>query len=137
MAALTKERDTLAKEGQKKTFLMASNVKIFSGAIVCLEGGYAVPGKLDTDLVAVGVACETVDNTGGANGAKSVSVETSHGVREFLLANDTGDPIVQADVGTDCYVLDDQTVTGASSGASVAGKVMGLKDGQVWVRFSI
>lgn len=37
--------------------------------------------------------------------------------------NDTGTAVVAANVGSDCYILDDHTVTGSSTGNSVAGRV--------------
>ena len=137
MAALTSIRSTKSKAGDTRSFLIGANVKIYAGSIVVLEAGYAKPGKTATALTTVGIACHTYDNTGGSAGAMKVAVQTSGGDRDFLLANDTGTAIVQADVGSDCYVKDDPTVTGDDTGASVAGKVMGLEPGQGWVRFAI
>lgn len=137
MAALTNIRNTKSKDGDSRSFLVGANVKIFAGSIVVLEAGYAKPGKTATALTVAGIACHTLDNTGGSAGAFKVAVTPSLGHIDYLLANDTVTPVVQADVGGPCYVKDDQTVTGDDTGASVAGTVMGLESGQVWVRFAL
>ena len=137
MAALTSLRNTKSKAGDQRSFLIAANVKIYAGSIVVIEAGYAKPGKTATALSTVGIACQNYDNTGGAAGAFLVSVQTSGGDRDYLMANDTTAPVVQTGVGFDCYVLDDQTVTSDATGRSVAGKALRLENGQVWVRFPI
>ena len=47
-----------------------------------------------------------------------------------------GDLIAQADVGADCYIVDDQTVakTNGSSTRSVAGKIIAVDADGVWVK---
>jgi hypothetical protein len=45
------------------------------------------------------------------------------------------DLITQAEVGTDCYIVDDQTVakTSATNTRSKAGRVVSVDDAGVWV----
>lgn len=120
------------------TYPVKGGAKIFGGGIVAIEGvsGYAVKGAVAAGLVTVGVACETVDNTTGANGAKKVVVEESFEHTDFLFSNDTGTPAAQADVGDNCYIVDDQTVGMNATGASVAGKITEITAEGVWVRIS-
>jgi hypothetical protein len=136
MAATTTIRITRQREGTYDTLLLEEDAVILGGTIVCLNAaGYAVPGTSATGLIAWGIATESVDNTDGADGAKKVAVETSRGRKDFFFLNDTGTAVAQADVGNDCYVLDNQTVTGDSTGRSVCGIVIEVTSTGVWVRF--
>lgn len=117
-------------------FPMKGGVKIFSGALVALNAGYAAPGATATGRIVVGVAQQTVDNTAGADGAKRVRVFA--GV--FQLKNSSaGDLIAQADVGADCFMVDDETVAKTNGGStrSRAGKVIAVDSGGVWVQLGI
>jgi hypothetical protein len=137
MAALTQARNTprLGGDIQPYDFPIAANVKIYGGAIVCLDGTNkrATPGATAATLTCVGRARDTYDNTGGAAAAFRIAVDS--GV--FRYDNSaSGDLITQADVGNDCYVVDDHTVakTSNSSARSVAGKVVDVDSVGVWVR---
>lgn len=110
-----------------------ASTKIFAGSLVVIDAGYAAPGRIATTLLAVGRAEETVDNSAGAAGALRVRVRM--GVHTFANSA-AGDLIAQADRGTSCYIIDDQTVAKTSNGAtrSIAGKVIDIMpDGQVAV----
>ena len=137
MSALTKPNDTLAIRGDSQTFLVAEAVKIFAGSLVVLEAGYAKPGYEATGLLAVGRACKTVDNSDGLDGYASITVESSNANREFYWSNSETDPVTQADIGSNCYVEDDHTVSMDSSGTSVAGLALGFLDGKVAVRHPV
>ena len=79
-------------------------------------------------------ADETVDNTGGANGDKSIKVR--RGV--FRFANSAAaDLIARTEIGKPCYVVDDQTVakTNNAGARPVAGTVFGVDAQGVWVEF--
>ncbi len=110
---------------------VAANAVIYQGALVVLEGGYATAGKTATGLVAIGRAEETVDNTGGAAGAKAVRVRRG----TFKFKNDGTDPVGQASLGKTCYIVDDETVaaTDGTATRSAAGKVLGVEADGVWV----
>lgn len=96
---------------------------IFQGALCVVDAtGFVAPGTVATTLVAVGSALEGADNTAGADG--DINVKIRSGI--FKYVNDAGTPVVQADVGTDCFILDDQTVSGDPTARSRAGMVYKL-----------
>lgn len=118
-----------------------AGVKIFPGAGVVLNGGYAAPATAALGLISVGVADpgdgQPVDNTGGGNGAVFCNIVP--GVFRFNNSA-AGDAIAQADVGKDCYWVDDQTVAKTDGGGtrSRAGKIHDLNaDGTVQVQLAI
>ncbi len=117
-------------------FPVKGSTRILSGALVALNAGFAAPGATATGRIAVGVAQETVDNTGGADGAKRVRVFA--GVFQFKNSS-AGDLIAQADVGTDCFIVDDETVAKTNGGAtrSRAGRVIAVDAAGVWVQLGI
>jgi hypothetical protein len=131
---LAKERSTLARDPMIGAQPVAANVKIFKGALVAFSAaGLLTPGATAATLTAAGRAEETVDNTGGAAGA--LTCPFRRGV--FQFRNHAADAIVQADIGKDCFIVDDETVARTNGGAtrSVAGKVRGVDGGGVWVEF--
>jgi hypothetical protein len=133
MAALTKDRNTVARSGEDFVFNVAANAKIFAGALVVLDAGNAKAGVTGLNLFGVGRAEETVDNTGGAAGAKTVKVK--RGVYRF--DNAAADLVTAAKVGSPCFIVDDQTVAATSGGntRSAAGIVRDVDDAGVWVEF--
>ncbi len=132
---LTKERDTKRREHTTNEDPVAAGAKIFAGALVCLKAGKAVKGAVATDLTARGRALETVDNTGGTDGAKTIRTD----VGVFLFDNHGTDTVTASHIGKDAYIVDDHTVaaTGApASGTntrSKAGRIIGLEGTRVWV----
>ena len=109
MAALTKDRATPYRDGIEIDFPVAANIKIYAGSLVCVNTtGYAVPAADTAGLKFAGVALEQADNTGGANGAKTVRLRRS-GVFEFDAAS-----ITQAMVGNAMYIVDDHTMDDAT-----------------------
>ena len=135
MAALTAERDTKKKEGDFRVIPIAASTKIYQGALVAVNGSsYGVPGSVATTLRGAGRAEETVDNTGGSAGDKSISVR--RGI--FQYGNSaSSDAIALKDIGKDCYIVDDQTValTNGSSTRSIAGTIHDVDANGVWVKF--
>ena len=136
MAALTSDRTTKRRDGKDMSRAVAAATRIFGGSIVCLNAtGFAVPGSTATTLKADGVARNMVDNRDGANGALRVDVDK--GV--FCFANSAAaDAITAADISADAYIVDDQTVAKTNGGTtrSVAGKIVDVDAGGVWVRFA-
>ncbi len=126
---MTKKRGSLLFSRQ-----VAANVKIFEGTLVCLSPtGFAQPGATSATLKADGRANTTVDNTGGANGAKLIDVEKG----TFQFANSAAaDLITIADISANAFVVDDQTVakTNAGNTRSVAGKIVDVDARGVWVQ---
>jgi hypothetical protein len=143
MAALTKLRNTPAYSEPAPFPIeveLKANAIVFKGGIVVRDAsGYGVAGLTGTGLTVVGVcdpqisATDKVDNTGGANGAKTVRCMC--GV--FRFNNSTaGDLIGITEVGKRVYLVDDQTVakTSNSSARSPAGIVEAVDSAGVWVR---
>lgn len=135
MTALTQDRNTLRRDGNQMEPPVAAATKIYGGSIVCINAaGYAVPGATSTTLKAAGVAEDRADNSAGAAG--DIRVRVRKGVHRFANSATT-DQIGLADIGSDCYVVDDQTVakTSATNTRSVAGKVFDVDADGVWVKF--
>lgn len=136
MSALIAERPTLSM-GDKLPDINVSlyrSVKVYKGGIVCVNTahGFGVPGSAATTLMCLGKAKDTVDNSSGGDGDRSVDVEP--GVFHFANSGG-GDTITQANVGSYCYIVDDQTVakTDGTGSRSRAGMVVGVDAGGVWV----
>lgn len=134
MAALAQDRNTPARAASTRQLKVAANAKIYAGALVVLAAGVAKPGSTALNLVAVGRAEHAVDNTGGADGAQVVDVRPG----TFRYANSAGaDEVTDAQIGSDCFVVDDQTVAKTDGGGtrSKAGEVFAVDAQGVWVKF--
>lgn len=133
MPALTADRNTPHKDAEIIGFLTGANVKIFAGSLVVVNAaGFAVPGVTSTTVAYLGRAEESVNNLGGADGAKTVLVRRK---KAFKFGNLAADLVTQADVGKTCYIVDDQTVakTNGVNTRSVAGKVLAVDPDGVWI----
>jgi len=136
MTALTQHRNTPQRAGDVLAFPVKAGAKCFQGGLAVLAAGLAAAGSVATGLVAIGRFEETVDNTAGLDGALVAPVRA--GI--FKFANSAaGDLIAQADVGADCYIVDDQTVakTHAVNTRSRAGKVVAVEADGVWVQIGL
>lgn len=135
MTALSQDRMTPQRSGDNRTFPVAAATTLFAGSMVCLNAsGNLVPGSASTTLKCVGRNERKVVNAGSAG---DVSADVKAGI--FRWANSaSGDLITRADIGADCYVVDDQTVakTNGSTTRSVAGKIFDVDDQGVWVKHS-
>lgn len=133
--ALSADRNTPMKDGELIAVPVAAAKKIFAGALVAANAtGFATPGATATTLTYLGRAEETVDNTGGADGAKTVMIRRG---KAFKFKNSTGDAVTQAELGKTCYIVDDETVSKSNAGGntqSAAGKVVGVDTDGVWVQ---
>lgn len=133
--ALSQPRSTLERGRDLLVAPVAANAVIHQGGLVAVNAsGYAVPGAVAATLKAAGRAEESVDNTGGGAGARSVKVK--RGV--FLFKNAAGDPLTIADTLADCFIVDDETVakTSDTNARSKAGKVLEVEANGVWVEIS-
>jgi hypothetical protein len=110
---------------------VAAGAIVYQGGMVALDGGFATPGAEGEGLAAVGVAFATVDNADGADGDKEV--DCRFGIYHF--DNDATAPVTIADVGADCFMVDDHTVSSDGTGRSVAGEIKKVDAGGVWVKF--
>jgi hypothetical protein len=129
MAALAQERltDFFGLFPARRTVPMKAAAKVFKGGIVAIDsaGNAMAAGLLAGGTVRpVGVASATFDNSAGAAGA--IKAEVQVGVFKFL--NHGADLVTAASVGTDCFIVDDQTValTSATNTRAVAGKVQSV-----------
>lgn len=127
--ALTAGRNTVETNSKTLNLPVKGGVKIYEGSLVALEEGLAIPGEKAEGLIAAGRAEEYIDNTDGADG--DVTIKVTRGV--FKFENDVTNPVTTAELLSNCYILDDETVTALATGASVAGKVIALDDSEVIV----
>ena len=119
---------------QQLVLPVAANAVIYAGAQVDLNAsGYAVPAATNTTGRAMGRAEQSIDNTGGADGALKIIVRRG----AFKWGNSaSGDAIDNTKIGLDAYVVDDHTValTDNSGARHKAGKIIQVDpDGGVFV----
>jgi hypothetical protein len=113
------------REGLIVAYPVKANARIWKGALVCVDStGYLVPASDAANLRFVGVAFESVDNTGGANGAKRCRVVK----RGTFVYNRIGS-FTQADIGTTARAITDNEVAKTSTNNIVVGTVVELLDG--------
>lgn len=132
MAALSQARNTPERLGRVLEWPVKAATTIHQGSLVVADAGYAAPGRTASGLVALGRAEESAT----AVAAGSVKVRVQPGVYKFGNSATT-DLIAQADAGSDCYIVDDQTVakTSGTNTRSRAGIVLAVDaDGGVWVQ---
>lgn len=94
------------------------------GKLACIQTatGLLAKGAASTTLRPIGYFDE--DATG--DGVTKVRVRLFDEIWIHWFANDVGVPVVAADVGKLCYILNDTTVTGDATGHSAAGRVWAI-----------
>ncbi|MBS1715874.1 MAG: hypothetical protein JST30_16220 [Armatimonadetes bacterium] len=119
--SLSKAFETYERPGLVVSYKTAA-VKVYKGAAVGVNAlGYLVPMSHSTaSLKFVGTANETVDNTGGASGDKSVNVTKSG---SFVFKAASGFTPVVADVGKELYAASDWEVQTTNAGLTNSYKV--------------
>jgi hypothetical protein len=133
MTALTENRSTLQRAAGDLSGLLGAAQAIFAGAILMRNAaGQLVKGATAVGSVGVGRA--------EAPGTSVTAGVTAQPYREgvFRYANSAaGDLIAIADIGSACYIVDDQTVakTNGTNTRSPAGIVADVDALGVWVRF--
>ena len=131
---LSAPRNTPARTGEVLGFPVAASTIIHQGARVARSAGYAAPGATATGLGAVGRA----EISATAVSAGDATVEVRRGI--FKFANSAAaDAIAQADVGADCYIVDDATVakTNGTNTRSRAGAIVAVDADGVWVQVGL
>lgn len=137
MAALTADT-TRRTKGRitTQTYAVAASTQIFHGALVALNAsGFLVDGSDTANLKVVGVALDAADNSSGGDG--DLEVEVYRGAAR--VATSGASSLVQADVGGDAFILDDNTVVKAAGVTNniIAGEVLEIEDAStVWVNFN-
>jgi hypothetical protein len=115
---------------------VAANVKIWLWAMVSIDtSGLLRPARAEATDRVLGVSRMRADNTGGA--ASAISCEIESDWVHAMVNSGGGDAITLADVGKDCYAVDDTTValTHATNTRPRAGKIWNVTEAGVWVRF--
>lgn len=111
---------------------MGASTTIYRGTMIALDqSGYAFPATGSLVRRAVGVSTEGKANAGAA-GAKTIRVERGC----FGFVSTSGDDAITiADIGSVCYVLDDQTVSRSSQNGTLpyAGRVARIENSLVFV----
>lgn len=129
--ALTGSVNTPQRAGKGFGILQASNI-VYGGAIAAIDTstGEIVPATDKAGLMVVGRIDATSDNTGAGYSATR-RASTSRAV--FRWAN--GGSFTAANVGTMCYIQDDQTVTTAAAASAdiPVGIIVEVDDNGVWV----
>jgi hypothetical protein len=136
--ATTKDFPSGFKTLDRLKMKMGANFKALKGCIaaIALSGtnkGLVVEGTAAGNLLIIGRFGETVDNTGGAAGAKKVEVLFHRHFECLKLVNDATTPVAETDIGQRCFVKDNNTVSMDGSGRSVGGTVWGFDDALVLV----
>jgi hypothetical protein len=133
--ALTADRDTVKREGKLTNYPVSAAVRHYTGGMAIIDPatGGCRPGRTAVGDIAVGRCNQGVDNSAGLIGAQRVEVE--HGTFRFNNSGG-GDAITLANVGADCFIVDDERVALTNGGAtrSRAGIIMDVDALGVWVR---
>jgi len=129
MAATTKPRKT--REVSMKQFrrVLANGAIAQEGGLACIDTatGALRAGGVATTLKPVGIFIDIGETAVTGDGTTTfVKVRLFKEVIAFWFVNDTGTAVTDAKFASPVYVLDDQTVTGASAGASIAGRCWGV-----------
>jgi hypothetical protein len=121
MPALTKPYEAYELPGLVTAYRMAA-IKVFKGAALGVGAdGFCRP--LDpavAGLKFIGVACETVDNAGGAAGAKTVNAAKAG---SFVFKAAAGFTPAQADVAKEAHAASDWEAQASASGLANAYKI--------------
>lgn len=118
---------------------LQAEAKVYAGAAAVIDTaagagkGYYKQATAATGLVMRGRFTETVDNTGGANGAKKAEVEFIKPLHIVKFDNLTGTPCAKSDRGSKCYFDSDHEVTPSSASRSEAGRVFEIAGTKVLV----
>lgn len=134
MAALTTYRNTPEQRSDVLGLPVKAATTVHQGSLVVVDAGYAAPGRTATGLVAAGRA----EDSATAAAAGDALVRVRRGI--FRFGNSAaGEAIAQAHVGTDCFIVDDQTVarTNGTNTRSRAGIVVAVDDEGVWVQIGL
>lgn len=133
MTPLSADRNTPRRERTTRHVPVAAGAKLYAGAMVAINAtGFLAPVTAATTLKAAARNAKFVDNTSGADGA--VVAEQELGT--FRWNNSAAaDLITRADIGSDAYGVDDQTVAKTNGGStrSVVGRIADVDDQGVWI----
>jgi len=110
VSPITERLDVRRQPGEVLPFKL-NNVKIFEGALVSVNSsGYAVNATDASGDIFVGVADETVDNSGGSAGDKEIKVRIGG-----IVNVDSEFSAAQTNVTDLVYAYDNHTVSSAAT----------------------
>jgi len=122
MPALNQPYEALEKEGLLVTYLVRGGVRIWKGALVCVDSeGYLVPASDTANLRFVGVAFESVDNRNGSNGTAKCRV-----IKRGTFVYHRSGTFSQSDVGTVVKATSDNEVAKSTTNNIAVGTVVEL-----------
>lgn len=120
MTALTENYEAERKDGILITYPVSAGETIYKGAIVCLDAdGYLMPGSDASGYKFVGLSYEKADNASGDDGDVTTRVWK---VGTYVFAADF--TAGQEDVGSQVYVLDDNTVSTSTTYSVACGTII-------------
>lgn len=140
MTALSKDTNRTTREGVFVSAGVKASSVIYAGSVVVLLAGVAIAGRAATTraelstMIVAGVAAGAVTG-GAADGDETVTIDR----RPAKLANSSsGDALTAADIGSLCFLADDNTVAKTIGGGArpIAGEVMAVDTDGVWVDFT-
>ena len=104
--------------------VLTNAVQAEKGKLACIDTatGLVTNGAASATLIPIGYFDERLLG----DGTLEVRVQLFQEVWIHWFDNDVATPVVVGDVMSDCYILDDETVTGDATGASVAGRVWAI-----------
>lgn len=120
--ALTKSRALSRERWTRKYFTLASGNAAYKGGIACIDQstGKIEPGHAESDLLVIGTFAEDKASSGSD---QNVNVDLGMEIEVVWFKNSGSNALAATDIGSLCYVEDDETVTSDPTGASVAGRV--------------
>lgn len=125
MAALTQKRMTRFDTLRTVSIPLASGQTVYQGGKACYDTGALGSVKkaaVSTTLVPLGEFAENADNSAG--NSPRVMVKLDREIYAQWYDNVTGaNAITTSNLFGSAYFVDDHTVTSASAGASVAGRI--------------
>lgn len=142
MAAATQDRRKTQRKYLERMLadgaLLAASTTLFNGTIVAADASGNLKPAADTAaLTVLGVAGRKMINSAGVAGHPTNGPKASLQAGVFKFATTGANAITVADVGKNCYALDDQTVVRAAgtTNSILVGVVEGMADdGDVWVK---
>ena len=120
MTALSAERMLTHNVFSSRKFTLAASNAAYKGGIACIDlsTGRVERGHVETDLFYIGVFAETKASSASE---QQVLVNLQREVIAYWFIN--GSSIDDTDIGSLCYIDDDQTVSTTASGKSYAGRI--------------
>jgi len=140
MSKATEAINTECRDGILIPIALIASAMVFQGTFAVVgSNGYAIPSAEvgGPDQKCIGIWENDAENL-GSNGEVFGLVRRN---QQFLVANSSSDPVTQAELGTQIFIEDNQTVakTDGNGTRSIAGRFMGFDTEyttHVWVEIA-